>query len=118
MSCIGTQANRPLCGVFRLREIMVSGCMLRQLSGWYYDRVLKIVQPWVRRRRMRQLSLLNLKGGERVIDLGGTCAIWEYVETPLDITIVNLPGVDVREAGQSHHRFHFVTGDATALDYP
>ena len=92
--------------------------MLRQLSGWYYDRVLKIVQPWVRRRRMRQLSLLNLKSGERVIDLGGTCAIWEYVETPLDITIVNLPGVDVREAGQSHHRFHFVTGDATALDYP
>ena len=67
---------------------------------------------------MRQLNLLNFKGGERVIDLGGTCAIWEFVETPLDITIVNLPGVDNQDSGNSRHRFHFVTGDATALDYP
>lgn len=92
--------------------------MLRQLSSWYYRRVLKAFQPWLRRRRMRQLDLLKLKGGERVIDLGGTCAIWEFVETPLDITIVNLPGIDVRKPEESRHTFHFVTGDATALDYP
>jgi hypothetical protein len=104
--------------LFRGRETMLSGGMLRQLSGWYYDRVLKIVQPWIRRKRMRQLALLGLSGGERVIDLGGTCDIWQFVETPLDITIVNLPGIDVKDAGPSHHRFHFVTGDATALDYP
>jgi len=66
---------------------------------------------------MQQLAVLRLRGGERVIDLGGTCDIWKYVETPLEITIVNMPGVDVRASGPSHHRFDFVTGDATALDY-
>jgi hypothetical protein len=67
---------------------------------------------------MRQLALLELKAGDRIIDLGGTCAIWEFVEAPLDITIVNLPGIDLQSPAQTHHRFHFVTGDATALGYP
>jgi hypothetical protein len=67
---------------------------------------------------MQQISILELKAGDRVIDLGGTCAIWEFVEAPLEITIVNLPGVDVRKPAQTRHRFHFVAGDATALHFP
>jgi hypothetical protein len=92
--------------------------MLSQLSSLYYTRVLNAVQPWLRRRRMQKLSLFDLQPGDRVIDLGGTCAIWEFVEAPLEITIVNLPGADYWKPEQSRHRFHFVVGDATALDYP
>jgi hypothetical protein len=89
--------------------------MFRHLRLRTYERLLKVLQPWARRRRMRQLSLLKLKGGERVIDLGGTCEIWNFVQTPLDITIVNLPGVDIKNSEPSPHKFHFVTGDATNL---
>src|SRR3954468_2118957 len=91
--------------------------MFRQLNSFYYSRVLGVVQPWLRRRRMQQLSVLGLRRGDRVIDLGGTCAIWEFVEAPLEITIVNLPGVDVRRPQHTRHQFHFVAGDATALNY-
>ena len=65
---------------------------------------------------MRRLSLFDLKPGAKVIDLGGTSRIWQFVETPLDITIVNLPGIDVEAPDQSHHKFTFVEGDATRLD--
>jgi hypothetical protein len=93
--------------------------MFKHLRLRTYERLLKVLQPWARRRRMRQLSLLGLKPGERVIDLGGTCEIWDFVETPLDITIVNLPGVDIKNSGPSLHKFHLVTGDATDLkEYP
>ena len=66
---------------------------------------------------MKQLARLSLKAGDKIIDLGGTCEIWDFVETPLDVTIVNLPGVDVKPAADSRHSFHFVVGDATRLDY-
>ncbi|MFL6720878.1 MAG: class I SAM-dependent methyltransferase [Sphingomonas sp.] len=64
---------------------------------------------------MKELARLNLQAGDKVIDLGGTCEIWDFIDTPLDITIVNLPGVDVRRSGASRHQFHFVEGDATDL---
>jgi hypothetical protein len=66
---------------------------------------------------MRQLALLNLKPGDKVVDLG-VCEIWSFVETPLEITIVNLPGVDLKPVGASIHAFRLVTSDATDLkDY-
>jgi Methyltransferase domain len=92
--------------------------MLKHLRLRSYERLLKVAQPWARRRRMRHMALLDLRGGERVIDLGGTTEIWDFLETPLDITIVNLPGVDIRADSGSRHKFHFVTGDATKLEYP
>ena len=80
-----------------------------------FQRLLGIVSPATRRDRMKHLEALNLKPGQKVIDLGGTCQIWNYFETPLEITIVNLPGVDDQRPTSSHHTFHFVEGDATDL---
>lgn len=57
-------------------------------------------------------TLLDLKPGERVLDLGGQPHIWEHIETPLDITILNLPGVAHAAPAGSIHRFTFVEGDA------
>jgi hypothetical protein len=64
---------------------------------------------------MRSLALLHLQPGDRVIDLGGTTQIWNFIETPLEITIVNLPGVEVETAGATRHNFRFIEGDATDL---
>lgn len=80
-----------------------------------FQRLLKVVSPVTRRDRMQLLHSLELKPGARIIDLGGVCDIWQFLEIPLDITIVNLPGVDVQRSRSSHHKFHFVEGDATNL---
>lgn len=84
-----------------------------------FQGLLSFVQPVMRKRRIRKMhSVLDLQPGSRIIDLGGTSSIWAHVELPLDITIVNLPGVDVDEAKVPQHMITFVVGDATALAYP
>lgn len=69
-----------------------------------------------RRRRMAQFaSLLDLRAGDRVIDLGGTPQIWDLVETPLKVTIVNIPGAASPPAPSARHDFKMVEGDACDL---
>jgi hypothetical protein len=80
-----------------------------------FQRLIKVVSPATRRRRMKHLEGFNLRPGDKVIDLGGGCEIWQFVETSLDITIVNLPGAGVRVPAETHHKFHPVEGDATDL---
>jgi SAM-dependent methyltransferase len=55
----------------------------------------------------------------RLLDLGGTPTIWEHVSTPLEITLLNLPGTTSKgmtEILQSpqlrHHTFRLIEGDA------
>jgi hypothetical protein len=84
-----------------------------------FSRLLAFVQPRARARRLRLLNtVVAFKPGLRVIDLGGTTEIWSLVDVPLDITIVNLPGIEVDRSAAGPHRIRFVEGDATALDYP
>ena len=84
-----------------------------------FQGLLSFMQPVMRRRRIRKMqSILVLQPGSRVIDLGGTSSIWAHVELPLDITIVNLPGIAVDEVKVPQHRITFASGDATALSYP
>jgi SAM-dependent methyltransferase len=90
---------------------------LRHLRLRAFYAMLSFVQPHLRKKRMRLLELLELEPGSRVLDLGGTTSIWQHVSTPLEITIVNLPGVDVTEDVSSHHTFTFIEGDATRLDF-
>lgn len=89
------------------------------LTYWRIDlfrKILNVVQPGTRSIRMRAFeALFGLTPGTRIIDLGGTAEIWGLVPTPLDITIVNLPGVPVNADVRSHHRFTFLEGDATKL---
>ena len=110
--------------------ISIALCVLSVLLWWRaqrgrgdvrlkaFQRLLSVIQPVMRKRRIRNmLSLLDLQPGERIIDLGGTSSIWVHVGVPLDITVVNLPGVDVEESSAPQHRIKFVVGDATQLPY-
>jgi hypothetical protein len=63
-------------------------------------------------------TLLPLRPGLRVIDLGGTSSIWANIDIPLDVTIVNLPGEITNKADINGHNVVYVEGDATALEYP
>ncbi len=60
----------------------------------------------------RFLKEMNLKGGERVIDLGGLPMFWDDVPVPLDITILNLPEAIPPQPKPSHHRITLIAGDA------
>ena len=65
-----------------------------------------------RRKRMRDyVELMGVAEGMSVLDLGGQPMIWDVVRSPLDITILNLPGV-AESKTTSHHRIRYVEGDA------
>lgn len=61
------------------------------------------------------LEKMNIRGGERIIDLGGSAAFWADIDQTLDITVVNLPGELSRTNVPPQHRFTFVEGDACNL---
>lgn len=65
-----------------------------------------------RRKRMQKFcEILNIREGQRILDLGGQVAIWNSLEPKLDITILNLPGIAVTSL-PTHHNIRFVEGDA------
>ena len=81
-----------------------------------FDAFRRMLGPFshqTRQVRMQQLEkLLGVKPGMRVLDLGGQPDIWNFVSAPLDITILNLPGVAAPAPKESTHKFDFVEGDA------
>lgn len=79
------------------------------LSGWFSSRT--------RARRMEWfLQRMNLRGGERIIDLGGMPGFWSRVPVPLDITIVNLPGTLPPPPQWTRHELRLIEGDACAIE--
>ncbi len=54
---------------------------------------------------------MNIREGLTVLDLGGQSEIWANVPHPLNITILNLPGVALATV-DSHHKLKYITGDA------
>ena len=78
-----------------------------------------LLRPFSRRtrgKRMRSyVSLMRIREGMAVLDLGGQPEIWNGVGPALDITILNLPGV-ADTAAKSHHRIHYLEGDACRVD--
>ncbi|MCC5988085.1 MAG: class I SAM-dependent methyltransferase [Pararhodobacter sp.] len=81
--------------------------------------LLRVKKPFsaaARRRRMEEFTRrMQIRGGERVIDLGGTPEFWNDLATPLDITVVNLPGSNPPGQPQSHHKITMLEGDACDL---
>lgn len=85
---------------------------LRYLRFELFQRLMTAYSAETRRRRMADLvRLARLRPGTRILDLGGTPALWREVPFSLDITVLNLPGAIKRE-GEPHHRFSYVAGDA------
>ncbi|MEI4196117.1 class I SAM-dependent methyltransferase [Roseovarius sp. E0-M6] len=83
--------------------------------------LLRLKQPFsqaARKRRMQVfLDRMEIRGGERVIDLGGAPGFWDDCPLPLDVTIVNLPGFNPEEAPPSRHELHLRIGDACNVDF-
>lgn len=78
-----------------------------------FRRLLGPFSAGTRKARMAQLeTLMGLKPGMRVMDLGGQPHIWNFIETPLDIVILNLPGIAMPAPPESIHTFKYVEGDA------
>ena len=100
----------------RVRSVAPQGSA--RLRMFY--RLLPSISVYFRRRRMMKLiSILDLKPGTRVLDLGGAPAIWEHVPVPLEITLLNLPGAVtagekemLESPGLKHHTFLVKEGDA------
>ncbi|MEO1137300.1 MAG: class I SAM-dependent methyltransferase, partial [Pseudomonadota bacterium] len=61
-------------------------------------------------------ATMNLRPGMRVLDLGGQPQIWNFVKTPLDIVILNLPGVAAPPPIESAHQFEYVEGDGCSVE--
>lgn len=86
-----------------------------------FHTALRAKAPFSRRQRQQRMDLflrtMNLQGGERVLDLGGTAAFWRDCPLPLRLTIVNLPGSGMQDAGPSIHDMTLVEGDACAMPF-
>lgn len=81
--------------------------------------LLRLKKPFsraARRRRMAEfVKRMNLKGGERVIDLGGTPEFWAGCPVPVEITVVNLPGFNAVK--QTPENIVLCDGDACNTDF-
>ena len=86
---------------------------------WVFHTLVAMKRPFARitrgRRMQRFLREMQIQGGERIIDLGGTVDFWLQVPMPLDITVLNLPGSTDPTVPPTHHRIRFVQGDACAV---
>lgn len=77
-------------------------------------KLLKAASPRAREARLKRFAeLMELKPGQRVLDLGGSTGLWRFVHIPLNITILNLEGERIDERQYNGHRFTIVRGDAT-----
>ena len=83
------------------------------------------LRPYQMRVRKRRSALfmrtMNLKPSMKVIDLGGSPMIWQFINTPLDITLLNINHdfeIATQSSQVSHHKFTALTGDACETDLP
>jgi len=82
-----------------------------------FKRLLAPFSSKSRKGRMTKLAgIFDFKPGARILDLGGQAEIWEHVTVPLDITILNLPGVAAAPPEGAIHQFTFVEGDACNVE--
>lgn len=89
---------------------------MKNTSHKLFQKFLGPLSMYFRKRRMAHFNefIERIGGRPRVLDLGGTPLIWDFVPGSLEVTIVNLPGT-VTPALRRHpsrHRFTFVDGDA------
>jgi hypothetical protein len=75
-------------------------------------RALRPVQAIMRKRRMAIfMSHMKVREDATILDLGGQPMIWSSVNSRLNITILNLPGIAFHEYA-SHHKITYREGDA------
>jgi len=71
---------------------------------------------FTRSRRMRRFEReLKPKSTDRVLDIGGGCFNWQFVQTPLHVTLLNLYRCPID--AEAPVDFESVEGDATCMNY-
>ncbi|NNE52118.1 MAG: class I SAM-dependent methyltransferase [Sulfitobacter sp.] len=70
-----------------------------------------------RRREKIFINRMDIRGGESIIDLGGTVEFWRDFPVPLKLTIVNLPGSVPSESVASKHEVTLLEGDACDVSF-
>ena len=78
--------------------------------------LMRLKQPFSQAARKHRMQVfidrMGIRGGERIIDLGGTPTFWLDCPKPLDITVLNLPGFNPETPPATHHSITLVVGDA------
>jgi hypothetical protein len=101
--------------------LRVAGLGGRPIGYYIFHRVNEMKHRFSRKARARRMQdfrrLMKIKGGERIIDLGGTPQFWEDIDTPLELTILNLPGYNPAYDGSSHHKITLLEGDACEVEF-
>ena len=74
-----------------------------------------LLGPFSRKSRIKRMkayvALMGTNRDESVLDLGGQPMIWDEVSSPVNLTILNRPGIAVVDYPSKHH-ITYVTGDA------
>lgn len=82
-----------------------------------FKKSLRPFQAFMRVRRMNMfIDIVKPFPGMNVLDLGGQPQIWDFVEPPLNITCLNLPGMAKKEHA-THHNITYVEGDACDMPH-
>jgi hypothetical protein len=85
------------------------------LKNLHINTFYRLLRPFSERTRNKRMksyaALMRVKEGMSVLDLGGQPMIWSSLPQPLDLTILNLPGIADTKV-PSHHRIRYVEGDA------
>ncbi|GIT89286.1 class I SAM-dependent methyltransferase [Roseobacter sp. OBYS 0001] len=91
------------------------------MGYFIFHRVSKLKLWFSRRSRARRaekfMAVMDIKGGERIVDLGGAPEFWDNVSAVMNITILNLPGYNPPYDGSSHHKITVLEGDACAAPF-
>lgn len=81
-----------------------------------YKAATKAKSPFSQMQRQKRMAefikIMNIKGGERIIDIGGLAGFWKDCNLPLNITIINLPGSGLRQKTNPIHKIKYIEGDA------
>jgi hypothetical protein len=85
----------------------------------YWD-LAKLFTRWFRKRRLNEFTTLFPPARyHRVLDIGGTSTIWEMLDYPADITLVNIdPAVLKYESSNPLRSYTTVVGDGRKLAIP
>ena len=96
--------------------------MLRHARLKLYQHYLGPYQRRARARRSQWFkSVMDIRPGMRVLDLGGAPMLWQFTDVPLNITLMNIlhTAEAVSDAPKiPQHTFKFEIGDACNLDLP
>lgn len=93
------------------------GCILAYLGVKVFSALLKPFSNSTRKRRMALfVKLMKPMPAMKILDLGGQPAIWDFINTPLNITCLNLPSIATVEH-TTHHQITYVEGDACSMPH-